>query len=115
MPDPRSASDLAEIVEAIARIRVYVADLDEAGFAANMMAYDAVLMNLLVIGEAVRRLDPAILETEPSIPWTKVVGLRNRIAHGYEDIDPAPIWKIATADLPGLASAAQRLLMHHRA
>jgi len=113
MPDHGPASDLVEILDAADRVAVYIAGMDEARFCASMMAYDAVLMNLVVIGEAVRRIDPAVLAQEPAIPWALAIGMRNRIAHGYEDIDPATIWSTAVADLPLLRAAAERLLVLH--
>ncbi len=97
-------------MEAIERVDSYVRGMDEAAFLASMIAYDAVLMNLLVIGEAARRMNPSVLAHEPAIEWAKIVGLRNRIAHGYEDIEPAVIWATIVRDLPALREAVSRLL-----
>jgi uncharacterized protein with HEPN domain len=80
------ASDLAEIEAAILRIQSYTSGMSEADFVASLVVYDAVAMNLIVIGEAVRRIDSAILAGEPEIPWARIVGQRNRLAHGYEDV-----------------------------
>jgi uncharacterized protein with HEPN domain len=115
MPDRGPASDLTEVLNAIDRVTAYVAGMDEPAFAASMIAYDAVLMNLLVIGEAVRRIDPAVLAAEPSIKWPLAIGLRNRIAHGYEDIEPDKIWLTVVNDLPPLRAAVVRLLTAHGA
>lgn len=113
MPDKGPASDLTEVLNAIDRVTDYVTGMDQASFAASMIAYDAVLMNLLVIGEAIRRIDTAVLATEPSIKWTLAVGLRNRIAHGYEDIEPDKIWLTVVNDLPPLRAAVVRMLAAH--
>ncbi len=113
MPDRGPAGDLTEMLEAIGRVDLYVRGMDEAAFAASMIAYDAVLMNLLVVGEAVRRIDVAVLSQEPAIEWAKIIGLRNRIAHGYEDIEPAVIWATILRDLPALREAVSRLLARH--
>ena len=107
------ASDLVEIDDAIARITTYVAGMSEADFIASLISYDAVAMNLIVIGEAVRRIDAAVLAEEPTIAWPLIVGLRNRIAHGYEDIEPDRIWRAVTNDLPPLRAAVVRLLANH--
>lgn len=77
------ASDLAEIEAAILRIQSYTDGMSEADFVASLVVYDAVAMNLIVIGEAVRRIDRAVLASEPEIPWARIVGQRNRLAHGY--------------------------------
>ena len=107
------ASDLVEIDDAILRITDYTAGMSEADFMASMIAYDAVAMNLIVIGEAVKRIDAAVLAAEPAIAWPLIVGLRNRIAHGYEDIEPDRIWRAVTIDLPPLRAAVLRLLDSH--
>jgi len=113
MPDRGPASDLTEVLNASDRVMAYVAGMDEASFSASMIAYDAVLMNLLVIGEAIRRINPAVLAAEPAIKWPLAIGLRNRIAHGYEDIEPDKIWLTVANDLPPLRAAVVRLLAAH--
>lgn len=113
MPDRGPAGDLTEILEAIGRVDLYVRGMEEAAFLASMIAYDAVLMNLLVIGEAARRIDAAVLAAEPAVEWAKIIGMRNRIAHGYEDIEPAVVWATIVRDLPALREAVSRLLARH--
>lgn len=109
MSEARDLGALAEIVAAIDRILDYVAGLDEAAFRANGMVVDAVAMNLLVIGEAARRVDPGVLAREPGIPWSSVIALRNRIAHGYSSLQLEVIWAIVTRELFELRSAVERL------
>ncbi len=103
------ASDLAEIAAAILRIQSYIAGMNEADFVASSLVYDAVAMNLIVIGEAVRRLDDTVLALEPNIPWRKIVGQRNRLAHGYEDIEPSWLWHTLGDSLIPLLEAVRRL------
>jgi uncharacterized protein with HEPN domain len=110
MPSKTPAADLLEMLNSMDRIRAYVAGMDEAAFIASMVSYDAVLMNLIVIGEAANRLPQAIIAAEPTIPWRDVIGMRNRIAHGYEDVEPQRIWNTITLNLPALRAAVQRLL-----
>ena len=110
MPSKTPAADLFEMLRAIDRISSHIAGLDKTAFSASLIAYDAVLMNLIVIGEAANRLPRSVMEEEPAIPWAAVVGLRNRIAHGYEDIDPRRVWVTIGADLPALRGAVERIL-----
>jgi uncharacterized protein with HEPN domain len=110
MPSKTPAADLFEICRALERIETYVTGMDETSFCASLIAYDAVLMNLIVIGEAANRLPHHITAGEPGIPWGDVVGMRNRIAHGYEDVQPKRIWDTIQNDLPLLRAAAERLL-----
>ena len=108
MPD-LSAVHLHDILVAITRIESYVSGVDEDQFCATDKDVDAVAMNLIVIGEAVRRPPPTLLASEPSIPWQRVIGVRNRIAHGYSSVQRPVIWKIATVELPTLRDAVDRL------
>lgn len=110
MPSKTPAADLFEMRKAMDRIAAYIDRLDEAAFCASLIAYDAVLMNLIVIGEAANRLPRDITATEQSIPWGDVIGMRNRIAHGYEDVRPKRIWDTIQNDLPPLRAAVERLL-----
>jgi uncharacterized protein with HEPN domain len=110
MSNKTPAADLFEMAKAMDRIAAYLDGMDEAMFCASLIAYDAVLMNLIVIGEAASRLPRDVIAAEPSIPWGDVIGMRNRIAHGYEDIQPKRIWDMIQSDLPSLRDAVQRLL-----
>ena len=52
------------------------------------MAYDAVLRNLAVVGEAVKSLPPELKDRHPDIPWSSIAGLRNVVVHEYFRVDP---------------------------
>lgn len=74
------------------------------------MAYDAVLRNLAVIGEAVRALPAASREAFPDIPWASIAGLRNVVVHEYFRVDPDLILDIIDTQL---ADVADRLSQGH--
>lgn len=109
MLDHGPAGDFAEIIAALDRIAIYTLGMDEDAFVSNLLVLDAVGMNLIVIGEAARRIAPDVLAAEDGVPWREIVGLRNRIAHGYEDIQPEVIWAIIRRDLADLRLAVERL------
>jgi uncharacterized protein with HEPN domain len=60
---------------------------------------DAVVRNLEIIGEASRQLPDAFKESHSSIPWHKIVGLRNRIVHDYFGADLELIWQIISIEI----------------
>lgn len=74
------------------------------------MAYDAVLRNLAVIGEAVRTLPVETRDTIPEIPWASIAGLRNVVIHEYFRVDPGLIIDIIDNQL---ADVADRLDQGH--
>lgn len=72
-------------------------------FLADLRTQRAVVMCLMIVGEAASRIlseHSAFAQTHPGIPWRGVRGMRNRIAHGYFDIDLAVVWRTVQAELP---------------
>lgn len=96
---------LRDILQAIEAIRKHVA---EGPF--DRKTSDAVLYNLVVIGEAAAQISEETRAIAPEIPWTKVVGLRNLIAHEYFRIDLDVIETIIAEQLDDLDQTAKRLL-----
>ena len=58
-----------------------------------------------IIGEAANRVSQARRDRHPDIPWGGIIGLRNRLIHGYDSIDHEILWQILTVDLPPLTTA----------
>ncbi len=71
---------------------------------------DAVLYNLVIIGEAAAQISEETRATATEIPWTKVVGLRNLIAHEYFRVDLEVVRSILSEQLGQLEETANRLL-----
>ena len=63
-----------------------------------------------IIGEAASRVLPETRERIATIPWPDVVGLRNRLVHGYDKVDFDVLWDIVEYDLPGLIVALRKTL-----
>jgi len=55
-----------------------------------------------IIGEAASRVSPATRDAHPHIPWKQIVGTRNRLVHGYDEIDFDVLWQIVCVELPPL-------------
>ncbi len=62
-----------------------------------------------IIGEAAAKVSPATRESRPDIPWTDIVGMRNRLIHVYFDIDLARLCDTISGDLPPLIRALERI------
>lgn len=76
--------------------------LDEQGFAADAVVPSAVLHQLTLIGEAVRRVSRPTRLAYPDVPWVRVSNMRNILVHDYDDIDLPRIWMVVTRDIPAL-------------
>lgn len=70
----------------------------------------AITRLLEIIGEAAGRVSVDIQRKHPEIPWPQLVGLRNRLIHGYDAVDMEIVWTIIQSDLPPLIDATSRIL-----
>jgi len=74
-------------------------------FGADKRTQQAVIMSLVIIGEAATKImddHPAFTQAHPEIPWRSIRGMRNRIAHGYFDINLDLVWETVQTSLPAL-------------
>ncbi len=92
------------------KVQNYTEGLDRKAFVADDLVYDATLRNLELIGEAATRIPGAIREAHPEIPWRIIVGMRNRLAHAYLDVDDDVAWSVVRDDVPALVPALRNLL-----
>jgi uncharacterized protein with HEPN domain len=102
----RSADYVGHMLDAIALACGYVEGIDLAGFEADKRTQQAVLLNIMVIGEASAKLAssaPALLASYPLVPWSSMRGMRNRVMHGYFDVDLQVVWDTVQVALPDLA------------
>ena len=63
-----------------------------------------------IIGEAARQLSDNFIETHAQIPWQEIMGMQNRIAHVYFDVDLKLLWDVIVLDLPVLLDELRRIL-----
>lgn len=101
----RDGERLADIIEAAEKISI------RAGKGRH--AFDAdedvqiVLVHLIqVIGEAASGLSDELISAHPEVPWRQIVAIRNRVVHGYFEVDLDILWDVATIDVPHLARYA---------
>lgn len=92
------------------RVLSYTQGMDLPTFLANPMAYDAVLRNIELIGEAASHIPVEVRATHSDIAWRDIIDARNRMAHGYLGIDDDIVWDIVQTDIPKLLSQLRRLL-----
>jgi len=100
---------LKQIAQAIASVRIYTKDLDKEAFFSDQMIQDAVLMQFIIIGENVARLEEDLLE-KYAYPWHRVRAFRNIIAHDYYNISPEAVWAIIVHDLAVLESQIDTII-----
>lgn len=103
---------LGHILEAIERIHLYIEDIAEVAFLEDKKTQDAVIRNFEIIGEAahnVERYHAQFAVEHSYIPWNVVYTMRNRVAHGYFQVDLEVVWKTIHSDLPELHAQVSKL------
>ncbi|MBF0163658.1 MAG: DUF86 domain-containing protein [Magnetococcales bacterium] len=101
---------LRDIVDARGRIRAYLTGVSRAQFLENRQIFDAVVLNPLIMGEAVKHL-PGEVKTEMDwVEWSMAARFRDLVAHHYFALDPDLVWEIATEGLTNLADAVESYL-----
>jgi uncharacterized protein with HEPN domain len=109
--DQRLAEYLDQMIESAGLAAAYVDGMDAAGFGADRRTQQAVLLNLLALGEAATRVlqDHAeFADRHPEVQWRSLKGIRNRIARGLFDLDHETVWRtLQDATLPGAGDLAR--------
>jgi len=91
------------------KIHAYTEGLDQSGFEALALNYDATVRNLELIGEAATHIPESIRQANSQIPWRLIIAMRNRLIHGYLGIDNDTLWSVIMSDIPALLSQLQAL------
>jgi uncharacterized protein with HEPN domain len=93
---------LDDMIEFAGKVLAYTDGLDQAGFVASGLTYDATLRNLELIGEAATNIPEEACSAHPKIPWRMIIATRNQLIHGYLGIDDDTLWSIIQDDVPEL-------------
>ncbi len=91
---------ITDIRSSIAAIERYVENMSFEDFSADRKTVDAVLRNLEVIGEAVKRLPMDFRDKHPDISWRPAASMRDYLIHDYPDVDVEAVWQTIRDDLP---------------
>ena len=106
--DPRLV--LEDVEQSCAKIVQYISGRTRTQVFEEEMRLDAVLLNLRLIGEAVRRLPRAFTEGHPEVAWREIGGARDLVAHAYFSLDPAVIWDAIETAVPQLLRKVGEIL-----
>jgi uncharacterized protein with HEPN domain len=100
---------LTDIRDSVEKILRYTSGGREEFFA-DPMRQDAVVRNLEVMGEAVRKVSDETREAHPEIPWRQMAATRDRVIHGYFTVDLEIVWEIVETELPRLRETLKGVL-----
>jgi uncharacterized protein with HEPN domain len=100
----------AQMLDAVRRIRAVIRGRTRDAFETDEIRQLALLHLIQVLGETASRTTAAFRDAHPELPWAQMTGMRNRIVHGYDDVDPDIVWRVATEDVEPVLAALERIL-----
>ena len=106
----RDKASLLDIYQAGQRIVSYAAEFTRSELEADGMRVSAILYQVLIIGEATKRLSQDFRNRHPEIPWNNMAGMRDIVAHHYDDIDFDVLWNVVQKGIPDILQKLQPLL-----
>lgn len=106
----RDSASLLDIARAAQLILQFAQGLDKANLAANLEKQSAILYQIVIIGEAVKRLSTDFRNQHPDVPWREVAGMRDILTHQYDRVEVDEILGVIQGDIPQLLSMIEPLL-----
>ena len=106
---PRDDAHLLDILKAARLAIEFKGPAEKAEFLEDAKTQSAVLHQLLIIGEAVKRMSPEFRAAHPEVPWRLIAGTRDKLIDFYE-VDLEEVWRMVTSDLPDLISRIEPLV-----
>lgn len=107
----KDRESLERLVETLEKIERFAAttrswqDLER-----DELRLDAILMNFINLGECVGRLSEPLMQASAHVPWAKIKGLRNIVAHDYWGTDVEMVWQVINSNLKKLDSDVREIL-----
>jgi uncharacterized protein with HEPN domain len=101
---------LTDIDDAISAIQSYSKDITYNQFLGDRKTREAITLNFVVIGEAIKKIPLEVINRYPDVPWKEFAGMRDKMVHGYFQISPTIMWETIQHDLEPLASVVKMLL-----
>ena len=97
------------MIEAAESLAQFMAGRSRDDLDRDRMLLFAVIHAIEILGEAANKISPETRAVAPQVPWGAIVSMRNRLIHGYFDINTMIVWKTATAEIPALVPQLRAL------
>jgi uncharacterized protein with HEPN domain len=101
---------LHHILDAINRIQGYTAGVSYDQFLQDSLLQDGVVRQLGIIGEAAKNVSSPFRDAHPELPWRQMTGTRDKLIHGYFEVNLFIVWDTVQSDLPPLKQQVERII-----
>lgn len=101
---------IRHMIEAAQTALQFMTGRQRADLDSDSMLLFAVVQAIQVVGEAATHISLDTRTATPSVPWARIIGMRNRLVHGYADINHEVVWKTATEEIPAVLPLLTPLL-----
>ncbi len=109
MPHPDDPTHIRHMLEAARKIQTFSTGRIKADLEADELLALGLVRLLEIIGEAATRVTDDMRRNNAAVPWAQVIGMRNRLIHGYDVIDLDILWRTITDDVPALVRALAKI------
>lgn len=107
---PEDRVRLRHMLDAALEIQQYTQSATREDLDRDRKLVHSLIRPLEIIGEAASQVSKELREDVPEIPWSIIIGMRNRSMHAYFSINPDIVWSTSTGDIPPLIAELSRLL-----
>jgi len=101
---------MRHMIDAAESVAEFMVGRQRADLDRDRMLLFAVVRAIEVLGEAASRVSDEARAAAPAVPWNAIVGMRNRLIHGYFDIDTEIVWRTVSGEIPALVPELRALL-----
>ncbi|MGI8936527.1 MAG: HepT-like ribonuclease domain-containing protein [Phormidesmis sp.] len=106
----RDDASLLDVQIAGEKVLSFADGLDLKELEADEMRMSAIIYQIIIIGEATSRLSDEIKDEHPEVPWRKMLGMRNILAHQYDRVDFKTLWNVIHQSIPEMLEKIEPLL-----
>lgn len=107
----RDKAIVVDLLKAARLVLQFKGRLSKRAFLRDVKTQSAILHQLLVIGEAVKRLSDSFRAEHDEIPWPAIAGTRDKLIHQYDAVDLDEVWKTVTTDIEPLIIFLERFVL----